>query len=667
MKRSRLPYWLIFVFLFKFCLILSFLFSAAFSNFTAAEESAFIENSSFEETSAGGAASLPQGWSGPQKNFAQDSEFAHTGKASLRWENQDPKTYALSHLALKTLVPGDSYVITGWVKTKDVKGGKASICVEWSDENGKWLGGAYLMGLQGTCDWTKINGLAHVPENATSPHITCYGTNGAVGTAWFDDLTMERYIPPCITAMTTDRYRAETIGGTVRVRVGVLYKTDEFSETQKKRFQLEIFDEAQKKTETLLPTAWFHDSVEFLVDSDALSCGKYTLRATVPNPENDALETCDLTLKKLEKFPERKSYIDAHNRLIVDGKPFFPLGLYFHNPSPEDIERLKNSPFNCIMAYPQLSRETLDALHEAGIASIYSVKDFYEGLACKTDDEGRERTSKKIEELKDHPAIIAWYINDELPLSMRETLAAHRDLVEELDPGRPAWVVLYQIEEIREYIPTFDVIGTDPYPISAKSASLAWDWSRRTNEAVFGFHANWQVPQYFNWANYRQNDKNTRTPTFDEMRAMTWMSIAGGANGIVGYSYFDFCRNYCGREADAAQKQESLERTWKDVSRIGNEIKSYENVLLSIDTPAEIPTETGSELEFVAIRRYAFEGAQWILAVNTSTEPRTVIFTLPEGAAVQNADAWTGVRLTQEGRTLRVEMNALQPIFLKIK
>ena len=88
-----------------------------------------------------------------------------------------------------------------------------------------------------------------------------------------------------------------------------------------------------------------------------------------------------------------------------------------------------------------------------------------------------------------------------------------------------------------------------------------------------------------------------------------------------------------------------------------------------VDRPAagEIPTETGSELEFVAIRRYAFEGAQWILAVNTSTETRTVIFTLPEGAAVQNADAWPGVRLTQEGRTLRVEMNALQPIFLKIK
>ena len=218
------------------------------------------------------------------------------------------------------------------------------------------------------------------------------------------------------------------------------------------------------------------------------------------------------------------------------------------------------------MAYPQLSRETLDALHEAGIASIYSVKDFYEGLACKTDDEGRERTSKKIEELKDHPAIIAWYINDELPLSMRETLAAHRDLVEELDPGRPAWVVLYQIEEIREYIPTFDVIGTDPYPISTKSASLAWDWSRRTNEAVFGFHANWQVQQYFNWANYRQNDKNTRTRLRRNARNDVDVDRRRRKR-IVGTRISIFVA-ILRRGGDAAQKQESWNEAWKDVSRI---------------------------------------------------------------------------------------------------
>jgi hypothetical protein len=35
-----------------------------------------------------------------------------------------------------------------------------------------------------------------------------------------------------------------------------------------------------------------------------------------------------------------------------------------------------------------------------------------------------------------------------------------------VDPNHVAWSVLYQVAEIRQYLHTFDVVGTDLYPIT---------------------------------------------------------------------------------------------------------------------------------------------------------------------------------------------------------
>ncbi|MDO4630491.1 MAG: hypothetical protein Q4C70_15035, partial [Planctomycetia bacterium] len=417
----------------------------------------------------------------------------------------------------------------------------------------------------------------------------------------------------------------------------------------------------------------------FSLDTEAFPTGKYTLTVSVPNPRKGGVEKESLTLVKYDKMPERKSYIDEHQRMIVDGKPFFPLGLYFHNPSTTDVERMGNSPFNCIMSYAQLSRETLDDLHAHGVSSIYSVKDYYEGLAVKTDEEGRRKTTEKIQQFKDHPAVIAWYINDELPLSMLKVLSEHRDLCEELDPSRPTWVVLYQVDQIRQYIPTFDVIGTDPYPISGKPAALAYEWAKKTRDASLGTRACWQVPQYFNWANYRSSQTQERTPTYDEMRAMTWMSIAGGANGIVGYSYFDMERNYAGRGGSPEAKKESFDRTWNDVCRVGEEVKKYESILLAIDTPAEVTLKTSETSENakengkskrvpdVVYRLYGNGVETWLLAVNTKVEAQTAEFTIPAGYSVKNAEAWDGVSVKVEDTVLTLNFEPLKPVFLKLE
>jgi len=622
-------------------------------------EAPAIVNPSFE---AAKNPQMPDGWWGPEKNFQRDETVARTGKASFRWTNDDPKTYALSSSKPLNMIPGNQYILSGWVKTENVTGGRAAICVEWNGPDGKWGGGSYLQGVNGTSDWKRISEIVRFPSDAQNPHITCYGTQGAVGTAWFDDLELVPYFPPCVTQMSFDCYRGQTLGGDVKLFVGISYLKEDFAPELLKEIKLEIAGQ------TIRDFVWNDElsALVFTIPAEKLALGKHTATVSVPNPGLKTRETRSLTLTKLEKFPERKAFIDAQRRLIVDGKPFFPLGLYFGSVSHEEVLMLADSPFNCVMPYHPLKREVLDDLYAHGISVIYSVKDYYETLHCKTDEEGRELTIKRINEKKDHPAIIAWYINDELPLSMLDVLSGHRDLCEELDPGRPTWVVLYQFDQIRGYVPTFDVIGTDPYPIASKPTSTAYKWAKMTHDGAFGVRACWQVPQLFNWANYRKEDKTARTPTYDEIRAMIWMNLAGGATGIVGYSFFDLPRNYSNENPTPEAKKASFDRSWADVKKVGAEIKKYEKVFLTSETAKPIQFKAGSDPEIVC-RTYALDGAIWFLTVNSGTETKTAEFTVPVGKTVKNAADWAGAKVQQDGQNVKIELNGLTPAFWEIK
>lgn len=618
----------------------------------AEEKTNILENPSFEAVGENG---LPAGWRGP-KSFSADSTVARTGKVSLKWVNENAENYPLSSLPL-ALEPGKAYEIFMWVKTEKVQG-KASFCVEWSDENGKWLGGSYAQGIGGTQDWKEVKSRVKVPENARNIHLTCYGTKGTTGTAWFDDVEIVPYYPPFLAAMTTDHYRHQTTGDTVQIFMGIDTEVCSIDAFQKP-FSLEVTGETLEKPIVLQPTSQEEDFLVFTLETQNLACGKYRLTGRGVHPETGSIETTSLTLTRLEKFPQRKAYIDEHRRLILDGKPFFPLGLYFGSVKPEDAQRLGKSSFNCIMPYHPISRESLDLLYANGIRTIYSVKDLYEGLAVKSDAEGRQKTIEKVNALKDHPGIMAWYINDELPLTMLDVLAEHRDLVESLDPGRPTWVVLYQVNEIRSYIPTFDVVGTDPYPLPDKPISLAWDWSRKTNRAVFHRHATWQVPQIFNWANYRKDaagQRNSYTPSYEEMRAMVWMNIAGGANGIVCYSYFDLQRDDALPEDDNATKKAKFEKRWADVAKIADEVAACIPTLLSIEKTMNV-VNTDGETSPIASRCYGKDGKTHLLLVNTSKEPQKGTFALPKKAVLTSK---SGKKGNLKSGTLNVELEPLE-------
>ena len=527
---------------------------------------------------------MPVDWNGDRAVYARDESVARTGKASLRYVNADPKRYQLCGQKVPAR-PGHKYRFSVWVKTRDLAGKEsgATICLEWQDKAGKWMGGAYPAGVKGTHEWTKVEGVTRVPAEAGGCTLTCYVRQGVTGTAWFDDVEWVCAMDPALrTVLASPVYRGRiTAAGPDAVRLlARLNLADYDLKAEDVRLTGEILDAAGTVVQKARsPRLEADQAAELVLPAKGLPVGKYTAVARLLGPGDQVLQaTRHEVTRTADDFRPRAS-IDEHRRLILDGKPFFPIGMYWSSIEAADLGVYADSKFNCLMPYGPPTPAQMDLAHQHGLKVIYSIKDYYAGAAwcpkfIKTEADEEPRVRETVRQFRDHPALLAWYLNDELPQSYLPRLEAHQRWVEGDDPHHPTWVVLYQVREVGDYLRTFDVIGSDPYPIGRRPASMAAEWTIETFRQVECSRPLWQVPQAHHWGNYEEADKKKgRTPTCAEKRSMAWQCICEGATGLVFYSWFDVKRN----------PDVPFETQWQDLKKIAAEIDQAAPALLSVE------------------------------------------------------------------------------------
>ncbi|RKX99613.1 hypothetical protein DRP77_12970, partial [Candidatus Poribacteria bacterium] len=160
-----------------------------------------VYNPSFELVEDG----RPILWSLPDGGWSIDESVRRTGRRSLRYENDDPEVYRLIIQKLD-LKPGKRYAVVAWVKTEGVKGEGAGVCVEWADEEGRWLGGVYPRCVSGTSGWTAVGAIFRVPEEVGGrkvggAQVVLYMRKGSTGRVWFDDVQVREMIEPTVRAV----------------------------------------------------------------------------------------------------------------------------------------------------------------------------------------------------------------------------------------------------------------------------------------------------------------------------------------------------------------------------------------------------------------------------------------------------------------------------------
>ncbi|MEN6401415.1 MAG: hypothetical protein ABFD94_05675, partial [Armatimonadia bacterium] len=261
---------------------------------------------------------------------------------------------------------------------------------------------------------------------------------------------------------------------------------------------------------------------------DKLPPGDYTLTATLlENQKQIASAGAPFII-----HPRPPITYDANNITYVNGKPFFPLGMYqvgWSRTKEQKIAALREmaaAGFNCA----HMSCTSLD--------DFQPVLDEAQRLGMFLLIEGLGANLATVHRFKDHPAVLGWNSGDEPdcsntpPEEVGRTVEALRDA----DWSRLIYTTVASPDALARYAPYADVFTNDPYPVTAKNTNTiaVARQTARAREAVAGAKPLWMVPQCFGYA-----DGHWAVPTPAQERSMTYQTVIEGARGLVWYTFDD--------------------------------------------------------------------------------------------------------------------------------
>jgi len=262
---------------------------------------------------------------------------------------------------------------------------------------------------------------------------------------------------------------------------------------------------------------------------------------------------------------------------IFDGtSAFLPLGMY--QVPPEEMPRVKQAGFNLVHMYTfegsqddEKAREYLDAAQRNGLRVFlgfdrgnYSSRGLVQG--------NWEHVVRRLGALRDHPALLAWYLFDEpdlghqyvSPLRLREVY----ELVHGLDPYHPVIVTFAMDNSVPRYPRCYDVHWTQVYGgtdyVRSRMMSHREDLPGGALAAILTCN------------DRKQSDATRRgqpaddaafTPTLAKFRADVAMALALRSSGLSWWWYGDKRRSWL-TASDVPQAWEGLTTAVAEIHEI---------------------------------------------------------------------------------------------------
>lgn len=328
---------------------------------------------------------------------------------------------------------------------------------------------------------------------------------------------------------------------------------------------------------------------------------------------------------------------------LIDGKPFFPIGLY-------GVMKREFNNFDLDKAFQGLKAAGFNFAHSYNVART----DEFLAAALKYDFKlwsvARFPDERFIEIERNHPAIIAWYLGDDTSANTTPSELFDRDdAVKAVDPTRittQADVVggHSEISNYRDYVHGTDNFLPEIYPVRTTDpeegarcvAQVIFDMERcQADIAASGATVKslWPIIQYFKGWGWQ------RFPTMQELRGMSFASIVHGAHGITWYTYGGLV-NYEKKKFNYGVT--STPEHWKNISTVATQIKTISPALLE-RTPKEQPSVTilsGPKTDYygkpsVTCLLKKHDGFFYVIAVNASHEPVEVAFAVGGNGTVE--------------------------------
>ena len=548
-----------------------------------------------------------EGWTFPDSSYRVEQGAGINGSAAIVFEAKEGRKHDGPRYEIKAK-PGRVYRFSGRIKRDTVTNVVQIALVRMTKDHG-WITQVVAdqtdVNAVNTDGWTLFEGqTAFLDSESAILRLYIYIRNGACGRFCADDFRIEELPEDPLGDLQSSGYRNAAVSGDVTFAVPVRVNPFE-RKLETLTAELAYKDAAGASRVAKMRIA--DDLAKATLDAAAFAMGSQTVVVTLKDAAGVQLDTASLPFTRLAAEPNYPVRVDGKGRFVVNGKPFFPIGITWgmsikRKEWTEAMAKFGNGPFNMVMVYEHdITPKDLDFFLANGMMVKYNLKDVYTGFSqvhppagVKTREDEIRYVTEKVRELKDHPGLFAWYTNDEFPPTMADRVRERCALLNRLDPTHPVSVCLCRPYTISAFNGGFDIISSDPYPIghAVDSLSLAATWTRITSAQTYGLKPMLQTTQAFDWSWFPGNFKNPHFPTYEELRSMTWQLIAEGATGV---NYFSYSCIY------ANLKGEAFDRAWGDTKRVASEVKEMAPVLLS-DEPAPHVTVDPDALSLKAWR-----------------------------------------------------------------
>jgi hypothetical protein len=302
---------------------------------------------------------------------------------------------------------------------------------------------------------------------------------------------------------------------------------------------------------------------------------------------------------------------DPHGFLTVEGKPWFPVGLYTvqaraggHD---EVMEEARQAGFNTTVFYAytvETIMPLLDAAQRHGLrAFVYPANPYHVREHTAT----REELVGEIQARMRHPALLGWYLVDEpegIGVSSVQTVRDYYQLVKETDPAHPCSLVIMSPGAAAKYGNSADIVWIDPYPIPYSPVTFVSESMEGARTNVARDKPIWTIPQAFDWSVWKTGslDKVHR-PTPEEERCMTYLALVHGAKGII----------YWAHTASKYYIRDYPEH-WAALKAIAGELRELSPVLLTPDSA--LPAKAAPRTATLDLLVKQWNGQTYVIAVN---------------------------------------------------
>lgn len=563
-----------------------------------------------------------------------DKGSSHSGATSLRYERPDADAYGLLSKTFPS-EPGRYWSATAWTRSKDLAGPNhrgAMLAFQSYRADGSWIDTAPTGGQPQPETWFEHAVRYRVPEDGAEVEVALYLFRGMSGTAWFDDLVVtEHAVRAITTSLVTPGFRGLLIPGdhdqievrtVVDPRVGSEYRI---------RTTLFDADDQVVVTSDVAPA----EEVTFTHPAAGLAPGRYrVLTEAVSGTATIGAE--EWAVEKVESAPS--VWTDRHGRHIRDGEPHFPLGMYTSLDNPRSITDLAGTPFNTLLSYVPLTASDMDDAADHDIQIIYPLNTYFADSPSvhrpadvKVIADEVPAITATVEEFRDHPALLGWYLGDELRIEQYGAqLAAHHEAVIAADPDH----VTFSVDNKEpvpgaDYMRTADIFGMDSYPVyevgSSREDLPEPQRLARATVREIPHRAMWHVPQSFSWG-ARVTTGVGRFPTAHEFRNLCWQMIIEGATGLIWYNLYDMRRDD-ELIGDGVANRTPFTESMGIATAAAQEVSDLIPVLLAVEPGPDVTT---ADRTWLNTTTRSHDGVGHLFALNNTRDDQgTVTFEAP--------------------------------------